>query len=130
MCVWGSIYGKMATDTRRTLTTRTAGASASSSPSLSSQPSGGGAAAAASDASGFLSADPPAVPTVNGVTRKPARDPEIVVLVVPVERARVFSKRCAARVPGAGGPWQLKQIRTPNIYGEMRKIRLKSLRKL
>jgi len=124
VCVWGSIYGKMATDTRRTLTTRTAGASASSSPSLSSQPSGGGAAAAASDASGFLSDDPPEVSKVNGVIR------EIVVLVVPVERARVFSKRCAARVPGAGGPWQLKQIRTPNIYGEMRKIRLKSLRKL
>jgi len=83
VCVWGSIYGKMATDTRRTLTTRTAGASASSSPSLSSQPSGGGAAAAASDASGF-------------VTRKPARDSEIVVLVVPVERARVSFKSCAA----------------------------------
>ena len=123
MCVWGSIYGKMATDTRRTLTTRSAGASASSSPSLSSQPSGGGAAAAASDASGFLSADPPAVPTVNGVTRKPARDPEIVVLVVPVERARVSFKSCAARVPGAGGARHVKQIRVPNMYDDTRKIR-------
>jgi len=82
VCVGGSIYGKMATDTRRTLTTRSAGASASSSPLLSSQASSGGAADA-SDASGF-------------VTRKPARDSEIVVLVVPVERARVSFKSCAA----------------------------------